>query len=77
MQFLWDGILHHVITAVQMSLEGSVGLCVCVCVSNFLILSLRSSHFALSDHLYNPSLAFMFLDQCGEKLFLDISYNFS
>lgn len=30
MQFLLDGILHRVITAVQMSLEGSAGLGTCV-----------------------------------------------
>lgn len=33
MQFLWDGILHRVITAVQMSLEGSDRGCAHVCAA--------------------------------------------
>lgn len=47
MQFLWDGILHRVITAVQMSLEGLAGLRVCMCESVFLILQPRSLFQAL------------------------------
>ena len=55
MQFLWDGILHRVITAVQMLLEGSAGpcgsVCVCVCVCFWFYC------LALPVHLYSRSPA--------------------
>lgn len=51
MQFLWDGIFHRVITAVQMSLEGSAGLRVFVCVYVFVTLLPHSLFQTLSVFL--------------------------